>query len=201
MLQRVAGAPISWGVCEVPDWGYQLDPERVLGELRDLGLGATELGPDGYLPPDPGATRALLGDYGLRLVGGFVPAVLHRPDRTAALATVERAAARLAAAGATTLVLAADTSADGYDQQAELDDTEWAALLDGLGEAELVCRRAGLELTLHPHVGTVIERRAEVERLLADAGVALCLDTGHLLIGGTDPVEPARAAPRPIPPV
>jgi len=27
---KIAGAPISWGVCEVPGWGYQLTPERVL---------------------------------------------------------------------------------------------------------------------------------------------------------------------------
>ena len=44
---RIAGAPISWGVCEVPGWGYQLSPDRVLAEMRDVGLLATELGPDG----------------------------------------------------------------------------------------------------------------------------------------------------------
>ena len=36
--QRIAGAPISWGVCEVPGWGYQLTPDRVLA--RDAGRGA-----------------------------------------------------------------------------------------------------------------------------------------------------------------
>ena len=35
---KIAGAPISWGVCEVPGWGYQLTPERVLAEMRDAGL-------------------------------------------------------------------------------------------------------------------------------------------------------------------
>ena len=48
-LDRIAGAPISWGLCEVPGWGYQLTPERVLSEMRDLGLGATEFGPPGFL--------------------------------------------------------------------------------------------------------------------------------------------------------
>jgi inosose dehydratase len=28
--ERVAGAPISWGVCEVPGWGWQYDPATVL---------------------------------------------------------------------------------------------------------------------------------------------------------------------------
>ena len=35
---KIAGAPISWGVCEVPGWGYQLTPERVLAEMRDVGM-------------------------------------------------------------------------------------------------------------------------------------------------------------------
>jgi hypothetical protein len=34
---KIAGAPISWGVCEVPGWGYQLSPERVLRQMREVG--------------------------------------------------------------------------------------------------------------------------------------------------------------------
>ena len=41
-LSRVSGAPISWGVCEVPGWGYQLDPAQVLREMREVGLAAGE---------------------------------------------------------------------------------------------------------------------------------------------------------------
>jgi inosose dehydratase len=50
---RIAGAPISWGVCEVPGWGYQLEPSAVLTEMRQIGLAATEFGPDGFLPATP----------------------------------------------------------------------------------------------------------------------------------------------------
>ena len=42
---------------------------------------------------------------------------------------------------------------------------------------------------LHPHVGTAIEDRAAVLRLLDASDIALCLDTGHLLIGGMQPLE------------
>jgi inosose dehydratase len=34
-----------------------------------------------------------------------------------------------------------------------------------------------------------------VQRVLDGSSVALCLDTGHLLIGGTDPAELARQVP------
>src|SRR5262250_2279674 len=80
MLARIAGAPISWGVCEVPGWGHQLRPRRVLAEMRDAGLAACEFGPDGFLPAEPAARAELLAGFGLAAVGGFVPVVLHDPD-------------------------------------------------------------------------------------------------------------------------
>ena len=77
---KIAGAPISWGVCEVPGWGYQLNPDRVLKEMREVGLIATELGPDGFLPAEPDAMATVLARHGLQAVGGFTPLLLHRPD-------------------------------------------------------------------------------------------------------------------------
>ena len=74
---KLAGAPISWGVCEVPGWGLQLSPQRVFNEMQDLGLVATEAGPPGFLPADAYAARSLLRMHHLGLVGGFVTAVLH----------------------------------------------------------------------------------------------------------------------------
>ena len=48
---------------------------------------------------------------------------------------------------------------------------------------------------LHPHVGTMVETRSEVDRVLTGSQIKLCLDTGHLLIGGTDPLRLAREVP------
>src|ERR687887_598451 len=116
IADRLAGAPISWGVCEVPGWGLQLPPERVLAEMAALGLRATELGPQGWLPEDGAHVREL---------------------------------------------------------------------------ADLVSDH-GLMLVLHPHVGTLAETAADVEGALAHTDVPWCLDTGHLLIGGVDPVQFVR---------
>lgn len=44
ILDRLAAVRISWGVCEVPGWGLQLPPDRVLSEMRSLGVLATEAG-------------------------------------------------------------------------------------------------------------------------------------------------------------
>ena len=54
MHARMAAAPISWGVSELPGWGHQMGRERVLAEAQGLGFHALEAGPEGWLPDDPG---------------------------------------------------------------------------------------------------------------------------------------------------
>jgi inosose dehydratase len=195
LLDRVAGAPISWGVCEVPGWGHQLSPTRVLAEMRDAGLVATEFGPEGFLPAEPSAKAAELARYGLAAVGGFVPVVLHGDDP---MTVVRTALESFIAAGATTLVLAADTGATGYDQRVELDDDAWRTLLANLDRIRDVASERGITATLHPHVGTVVERADDVARVLDGSEIALCLDTGHLMIGGGDPAKLAAEVPERI---
>jgi inosose dehydratase len=197
LLERIAGAPISWGVCEVPGWGYQLPPDRVLAEMRGVGLAATEFGPDGFLPADPAEKVRTLESYGLSAVGGFVPVVLHDP-RHDPEPEVQRALDGFVAAGAGTLVLAAATGLEGYDARPVLDAAAWATLLTNLDRLAAAAAARGVRATLHPHVGTVVERPDEVDRVLDGSGVPLCLDTGHLLVGGNDPVALAKSAPERI---
>src|SRR5207237_387029 len=120
-LNRIAGPPISWGVCEVPGWGHQLTPQRVLNEMREVGLAAPELDADG-----------------------------------------------------------------------------WQLLLSNLDRLASLAAERGVRAVLHPHVGTMIENGDEVRRVLEHSAISLCLDTGHLLIGGTDPAELTRQAPERI---
>jgi inosose dehydratase len=194
MKPRVAGAPISWGVCEVPGWGYQMEAQRVLEEAARLGLTALEAGPDGFLPGEPVEMADLLSGHGLELVGGFVPAVLHRPQaRDSELASVERQAGLFAAAGAGVLVIAATTGEEGYEEAAGLEDDEWDSLFATLEMVEEIGAKHGLSVVLHPHYGTEIESPEHVQRFLEGCDTALCLDTGHSMIGGGDPVALTEA--------
>ena len=187
---RLAAAPISWGVCEVPGWGLQLPPERVLSEMAQLGLTATELGPLGWLPFDGESVRRALDRDGLRLVGGFVPLVVRAPEAdTREQAT--RAAAQLAAGGADVFVAALVEDLD-WSAPAPLDDDGWKRAGERLRALADLVAADGLELVVHPHVGTLLETAADVERALAHTDVPWCYDTGHLLIGGVDPVAFAR---------
>jgi inosose dehydratase len=193
-VHRIAGAPISWGVCEVPGWGYQLGPDRVLREMGEVGLTATELGPDGFLPADADEMARVLGQYGLQALGGFTPVVMH-VDGDDPLPEVERLFAGYAATGSTTMVLSAITGQDGYDSRPELDDAGWARLLNNLDRLAAAAHEHGVLAVLHPHVGTMVETGPDVQQVLEGSQIKLCLDTGHLLIGGTDPAELARQAP------
>lgn len=195
MTFAVAGAPITWGVCEVPGWGHQLDPDRVLAEMASLGLTATELGPDGFLPYDPAELRTVLERHRLRLVAGFVPVVLHDRARwEEERGEMDRQLATLAAGGAEMAVLAASSGVDGYEGAASLTDDEWDHLVAALAESSTVAASHGLGISLHPHYGTVVERPDEIERVLAASPVDLCLDTGHVMVGGGDPVAVAELA-------
>ena len=192
---RVAGAPITWGVSEVPGWGFSMPPTRVLAEMSAIGLTATELGPPGYLPADPLQLRDLLAAHRLQLVAGFLAVVLHEPSRRAdSLAEVERVAATLSAAGAEILVLAAALQTEGYDRHPSLSNAAWNALAASLRLCEQIASEHGLGLAFHPHAGTAVEKSEEVRKLLETTNVQLCLDTGHLYIGGVDPAQLARDA-------
>jgi inosose dehydratase len=192
---RIAGAPVSWGVIEIPDWGYQMLADRVLREASSLGLPAVEAGPEGLLPFDPAEVSDLLASYDLGLVGGFVPTVLHDPARREEeLVLVERRAEFFAAARADVMVLAAMSGSEDFGEFVELDDGSWRALFESLKSVEEICDRHGIAVSLHHHYGTAVERDDQLKRFLEGSEIGLCLDTGHLAIGGSDPVEIAELA-------
>ncbi|WP_152185277.1 TIM barrel protein [Segeticoccus rhizosphaerae] len=198
LSERIAAAPISWGVCEVPGWGYQLGLDTVLTQMGEIGITATEFGPDGFLPDAPADKAATLERYGLAAVGQFVPVVLHEADHDP-LPQVQAAVDGLVAAHAGTLVLAAATGAVGYDARPVLDDAGWSRLLGNLDRIAELASRHGLTAALHPHVGTMVESGVETQRVLDGSSIGICLDTGHLLIGGGDPVALAASHPDRIP--
>ncbi|CAM4120259.1 TIM barrel protein [Helcobacillus massiliensis] len=184
---KLAAAPISWGVCETPGWGKQLDPERVLTDMKDLGITHTEFGPAGFLPEDAIERAEFLSERGMTAIGGFYPAVMHRDDHDPLPALREELEA-YRAAGAEILVLSLDNGTSSYDDKRELTDEEWALTARRLNEAHELAASYGVRAVVHQHVGTLCESPVAVERLINDTEIELCLDTGHMLAGGNDPL-------------
>jgi len=192
---QLAGGPVSWGV-DFPDTPGNPDPEAVLDGLAAARLGWTELGPVGYLPLDPGATRALLRARGLGAVGTFVFDDLQARD--VVLAAVDAALAAITATGGTRLVLidrpseARAATAGRSDAAPRLDAAAWTTLVDVIRRAAERAAAVGVRAVVHPHACGFIEFEDEIDVLLhavpADEA-GLCLDTGHALYAGSDPAE------------
>lgn len=193
-MDRVASAPISWGICEVPGWGEMLPTRRVLGEMSELGLHATELGAPGFLPQTAEQIRALLDSFGMRLLGAFTPVVPHDTAQVeASLAQAREVARLLQASGATKFITAPVVDPD-WSIPRPLTTDERRRMIGTFVRLDEICAEHGLDQVLHPHAQTLVETADDVKAVLDSCDVRWCLDTGHLAIGGVDPVQFAKEA-------
>lgn len=193
-LDRVQSAPISWGICEVPGWGAMLPTPRVLTEMSAMGMTATELGAPGFLPTDPDEVKAVLATYGMTLMGGFTPVVLHDPaQRQATIESATATAKLFQRAGATKFISAVVQDWD-WAIPRPLSVDEQKHMVEMFGVIDEICAAHGLQQVLHSHVQTVVETKDDINRVLDTCDVNFCLDTGHMAIGGQDPVAFAKEA-------
>lgn len=182
---QLSNAPVSWGVYWAD--GAPVTAGEYLEEIAASGYTGTELGPYGFLPTDPGELRDVLAASGLSLVGG-----VHVHDFTAGDAgdalreAITRVGGLLVAGGADHLVVM--DAGEGYDPSGPSGELS-ASVARQFDAAAGPASDLGLTLSVHPHVGTAIERLEQVERLLDASSVALCLDTGHHAFWGDDPAE------------
>ena len=190
-LHRIAPSPATWGISQAPDWGRQIDAERVLSEAAAVGEGAITAGPPGFLPDRSDQAKVLLRRNRLQVVSGQVHAILHDHDiRGPELAHIDGHAHWLSAVGAETLVLSAiPERTPGAVRPDALSNAQWAHLLHLVGSVEHVCARHRLKVAVQPRYGSTIQGPEEIERLLVGSEAGLCLDIAHLLLAGADPIE------------
>jgi inosose dehydratase len=195
---RLATGPCTWGV-DFADAPGNPPWERVLDDIEQSGIGALELGPIGYLPEDPNTLRDQLERRALTSVGSFIFDDLHDPGRHDHLvATAERVCRAIGASGGTVFVLidrpdAVRVATAGRSGAARrLDDGAWAGMVGEITAVAAIARSHGLRPAVHPHAGGYLEFEDEIERLVADCDLDLCLDTGHLAYARIDPAEMIR---------
>jgi inosose dehydratase len=171
-----------------------LPTPRVLGEMAGLGFTATELGAPGFLPASPEGVKQELSAFGMTLLGGFTPVVLHNKAAREETLRSARATAKLfQEAGATKFISSVVRDMDWSHPEA-LSRDENAHMAEMFGVLDEICAEHGLEQVLHPHVQTQVETRDDIHRVLDSCDVHFCLDTGHMAFGGQDPVEFATDA-------
>jgi inosose dehydratase len=107
------------------------------------------------------------------------------------LAAVDAALDAIAEAGGSLLVLidhpspARAATAGNSDAAPRLHDPR--AMIALLQEAGDRAAARGIRAVVHPHAGGFIEFADEIERVLGDTDLGLCVDTGHALYAGSDP--------------
>jgi inosose dehydratase len=197
---RVANAPLSYGAFEVTVGVYPNvpGPDELLAEIASAGYEGTELGPPGYLG-EGDALRERLGRHGLALTGGWCPVRFSEPEHLDEdLDALSRTLDLFDAAGSRD---ARPVFGDGGSDERranpgrgepELDDGGWRRWAEGVRRAQAVAYERGYEPTLHPHTSTFVESPREIERALTLIDVGVLVDTGHLLLGGNDPIQAIR---------
>lgn len=204
---RIATAPVSWGIWEMTiDRPDLIPPQTYLETIVDMGYTATETGPPGYFAPSAAEAAERAGRAGVELIATFLPLRLDDPAGFEEdLGALDRTVEVLEATGGGVVLLADMETPDraraaGSEERRRA--TAWSAetvdrAAERLQRATDIVRARGLEAALHPHAATHVESESETEQMLERTDIALCVDTGHAVVGGGDPVALAqRHAPR-----
>jgi inosose dehydratase len=205
MTVQVANAPCSFGAFE---FTVGIDPNvpdgiGVLDAVAAAGYAGIDLGPVGYLG-DRSELGERLAARNLTLAGGYVPLPFSDPAALAGQlsyldsmldildATPAGLRPRPTLADAGSPERLANPGVAATDRDLGLDEAGWQRFAEGLDLAVAKCRERGYEPTFHHHLGTYVEAVWEIERVLELTDVGLCLDTGHLLACGGEPVKGLR---------
>jgi inosose dehydratase len=198
---KIGIVPIIFANDDLPDLTPRIDPEFMLDEIIRLGFTGTQLS---RALPTGASLEPSLRRRGIRIaeVYAALPCAIDGPSPAAR----EQAFAQLDAASRTqadVLIFSYHLSAERVGWSGRANQPEAPALTDdGRSRAvELIhdvahaAHARGHLLVYHPHTGTFVETPAEVEWLMQSTDpdqVGLCLDVGHYIVGGGDPVEALR---------
>ncbi|MCI1746658.1 MAG: sugar phosphate isomerase/epimerase [Acidipropionibacterium sp.] len=187
----------SWGVW-FPDDDKQLPPLTVLDQMAESGFVNIETGPYGFFPTDPDILKKETQARGLSVVAGTQGGPLHhKSDWAPTTADIRAVADMVAPQGARHLVYLPTPFIDYKTSQqiepATIDDEAWKVYMEGLNRVGTMLKNEyGITLGVHPHGNTYIQTEAEITRMLDDTDpdvVSLCLDTGHVVYAGGDPIQ------------
>jgi len=198
----IGTVPMLWINAARSDVWQAADASTILDEIARIGFEGTQFG-SGF--PEGQRLRDELAGRGLRLAEVYLPLTAtadgpHADTMDVALEHLRR----LHDAGGEVLCVAIDGSPDRDASAGRADappspvftDAAWTSLVDLLHEIAEAAAVLGHRTAFHPHAGTFVETPAEIDRLVAAADparIGICLDVGHHIVGGGDPVGAVRA--------
>lgn len=191
-------AAISWVNDDIPGLGDDTPLDEILKEMNELGYVATEKGRT--FPDDQDELKLILSKHQITLASQFVSVMFSDPSLyNEEIAKFKKQAHFLKEMGCDYVIVCEmawsmhwDSRVSNHKNVQRLNDKGWNSLVKGLHEAGAYCNELGLELVYHPHAGTVIEQKEEVDKLMSMTDsqyINLLYDTGHALYGNYDPIE------------
>ncbi len=192
---RIGTASVNWGFDPFYTWAKTPPFERMLDEMARAGYAGTEISYN--FPDDVAVLRSELESRNLQPAATFHAVDLRdSANHERAFESSDRVADRLEQLGSDVLILSDLPSperlavAGRVSGSDALDDAGWKAMSHGLNRIGERLLSRNMHAVFHPHVGTYVETRSEIDRLCAmtdPAFVGLCPDTGHLAYAGADP--------------
>ena len=197
-------SPIAWVNDDMPELGGDRPLSAILRDAHDVGFDGIELG--GKFPRDAATLKTTLAPYGLSLVGGWYSGNLLNQTAETEIAALQNHLGLLEAMGSTVFVFAETSNAVHSKRGVPLTNTprlkneDWKQFGARMTDVADYIADRGIRFAYHHHLGTVVERSADLAAFLGATGlsVGLTLDTGHAALGGIDAVRVIKAHPERI---
>ncbi|MFL5657551.1 MAG: myo-inosose-2 dehydratase [Ktedonobacteraceae bacterium] len=189
--------PTGWTNDDMPLLGNETPFEQTISEIALAGFQGCSVGHK--FPTDTAILQAELALRGLRISEPWVSTYFTVNDMEQQ--TIENFIKQMnfiKAMGGTDIVVAELGHAVHQQPVAVLPNrpvftgAQWKAMINGLHTLGKLAVKYGMRLCYHHHVGTGVQQRSEVDRLMTDTDpqlVHLLFDTGHLYYAGDDPLD------------
>ncbi|MBO7376295.1 MAG: myo-inosose-2 dehydratase [Clostridia bacterium] len=186
-------APIAWTNDDLPDLGAENTFEQCVSEMALAGFTGCEIG--NKYPKDPDVLEKALDLRGLRICNAWFSAFLTTKPYEETEREFIKHITFLKRMGAKVVGISEQGhSIQGmnlpiFDCKYVMNDREWDMLCSGLNRLGKVAKDMGIALTLHHHMGTVVQTAEEIDRMMENTDpevFSLLYDTGHLAYCGED---------------
>jgi inosose dehydratase len=193
--------PTGWTNDDMPGLGDDIPFEQCVSEMALAGFEGCSVGHK--YPKDPAVLKRELDLRGLRVSEPWASTLFtveEMEERT--VENFRQQMAFIKEMGGTDVVVAELGHAVHQQpvyvlaNKPVFSDEQWGRMVEGLNRLGRMAAEEDMRLCYHHHMGTGVQTREEVDRLMNDTDpevVHLLLDTGHLYWAGDDPLDMARA--------
>lgn len=191
-------APIAWTNDDLPDLGKENTFEQCVSEMALAGFTGSEVG--NKYPKDTEVLKKALSLRNVEICNQwFSSFLITKPfeevekEFRAQLAFLKEMGAKVIGASEQSHSVQGQQDTPIFGHKYVMNDDEWKVFCEGMNKLGKIAKEEyGIALTFHHHMGTVVQTKEEVDRMMANTDpeyVSLLFDTGHFTYCGENPLE------------